>query len=171
MEPIQTERLTLRLVQPEDWRSVQKIWQDAAASEFGQYDNFKDTANEAVKPRIARWAELSPGAEHVFFAACLENRMIGYISFNAREDGYEVGYNFCAESHGHGYGREAVSAVLEAMRVYHPRKYTVGTALANTPSVKMLESLGFRLTGTEQVSFYRDADGNPIYFEGGIYEL
>ena len=50
-------------------------------------------------------------------------------------------------------------------------KITAGTALNNTPSVKLLNSLGFRQTGTETVSFYKDEEGNAVNFEGGIYEL
>ena len=41
----------------------------------------------------------------------------------------------------------------------------------NTPSVSLLKSLGFELIGTEKVSFYKDAQGNDIVFEGGIFEL
>ena len=48
---------------------------------------------------------------------------------------------------------------------------TAGTALNNTPSVRLLASLGFKQTGTEEVSFYKDAEGNDITFEGGTYEL
>ena len=39
------------------------------------------------------------------------------------------------------------------------------------PSVSLLHALGFRQTGTEAVSFYQDADGNDIVFDGGIFEL
>ena len=49
-------------------------------------------------------------------------------------------------------------------------KITAGTALNNTPSVKLLNSLGFRQTGTETVSFYKDEEGNAVNFECGIYE-
>jgi len=37
--------------------------------------------------------------------------------------------------------------------------------------VKLLHAVGFRQTGTEKVSFYKDEEGNAIYFDGGIYEL
>ena len=30
--------------------------------------------------------------------------------------------------------------------------------------------MGFELIGTERVSFYKDADGNDIVFEGGVFE-
>ena len=45
-----------------------------------------------------------------------------------------------------------------------------GTALDNVPSVRLLLSLGFRQTGTEKVSFYKDKDGKAIFFDGGIFE-
>ena len=39
------------------------------------------------------------------------------------------------------------------------------------PSVSLLKSLGFELIETEKVSFYKDADGNDIVFDGGVFEL
>lgn len=50
-------------------------------------------------------------------------------------------------------------------------RVTVRTALENLPSVALIASLGFRKIGTEQVSFYQDENGTPIYFGGGIFEL
>ena len=44
-----------------------------------------------------------------------------------------------------------------------------GTALRNTPSLRLLRSLGFKLCGTEKVSFYQDAEGKDIFFDGGIF--
>ena len=32
-------------------------------------------------------------------------------------------------------------------------------------------SLGFKLIGKEKVSFHKDADGNDIVFDGGVFEL
>ena len=42
--------------------------------------------------------------------------------------------------------------------------------MKNVPSVRLLESLEFKLTGTEQISFYQDSEGKDIYFEGGIFD-
>ena len=44
-----------------------------------------------------------------------------------------------------------------------------GTALRNTPSLRLLRSLGFERCGTERVSFYRDAEGKDIFFDGGVF--
>ena len=51
------------------------------------------------------------------------------------------------------------------------KKLTAGTAINNIPSVSLLKSLGFKLIGTEKVSFYKDEHGSDIFFEGGIFEL
>ena len=41
----------------------------------------------------------------------------------------------------------------------------------NLPSRGLVKSLGFSQIGAEKVSFYKDADGNDIVFDGGIFEL
>ena len=43
------------------------------------------------------------------------------------------------------------------------------TALKNLPSVKLLRTIGFEKIGEESVSFYTDAQGNIISFDGGIF--
>lgn len=50
-------------------------------------------------------------------------------------------------------------------------EFLAGTAVKNTPSVRLLESLGFKQVGMEKVSFYKDSTGEDIVFDGGVYEL
>ena len=40
---ITTDRLSIRRVTAEDWKAMQTIWTDIAASPYAQYDNPKDT--------------------------------------------------------------------------------------------------------------------------------
>ena len=169
---ITTARLHIRPVQAEDWPAVRAIWVDFASSPYAQYDTPHNTAPDDVCPRIARWAAFTEaGMEHMFFAVCLGEAVIGYIAFNIRAVGYEIGYCFHSAHHGKGYAREALRALLTHMRALGITHFSAGTALNNTPSVKLLTALGFRLTGTEQVSFYKDAQGRDIVFDGGIFEL
>ncbi len=167
---LQTERLTIRDIQPEDWKAVQSIWQDFAQSPFARYDMPHDTADEAVRTRIARWAGFGGSTEHLFFAVCLNGRVIGYIAFNRRENGHEIGYCFHSDAHGKGYARESHLALFDYLRGIGITRFLVRTAMENTPSVRLLDALGFHQTGTEQVSFYRDENGAEILFEGGIFE-
>ena len=168
---IQTERLSIRRVQAGDWQAIQTVWKEVAKTAYARYDNPKDTADQAVQPRIERWASFAGSTEHMFFAVVLADAVIGYIALNQRGRSHEIGYCFHPAYHGNGYAKESISAVLRAVKSMGIDCVTAGTALENAPSVRLLTSLGFRLAGTEKVSFYQDAQGNAIVFDGGIYEL
>lgn len=172
IHPIQTKRLRIRPIQAADWPAIRAIWQDFARSPYAQYDKPHCTDPEDVRTRIARWAEATAqGMAHVFFVACLGDEVIGYMAFNQREKGYEVGYCFHSAHHGMGYAQEAFRAVLAHLSELGVTHFSAGTALNNIPSVRLLIALGFRLVGTEKVSFYRDAQGQDIAFDGGIFTL
>ena len=167
---IRTEHLLIRRVKTDDWKAIQTIWADMAKSEYARFDMPNDTDDRSVSERVARWAEFSDSDEHIFCVVCLEDDVIGYVAFNRRDVGYETGYCFRSDCHGRGFAKESIGALIEAMKDRGAERITAGTALENTPSVKLLESLGFTLTGTEQVSFYKDEEGRDIFFEGGIFE-
>ena len=169
---ILTDRLLIRPIEAADWPAVRDIWAALAPLPMAQYDKPHNTAPVHVQERVARWANFTAiGTEHMFFAPCLDGQMIGYFAFNQREHGHEVGYSFHPAYHGKGYAKEALSALLTHLQTRGFTHFTAGTALNNTPSVRLLTALGFQLVGTEQVSFYKDAQGRDIVFEGGIYEL
>ncbi len=168
---IKTDRLTIRHIVEDDWKSIKDIWQDFKSSEYAQYDIPHDTDDKAVCERISKWAKFNSGVEHMFFAVCLEDVVIGYIAFNISECGHEVGYCFHSNYHGKGYAKESHIALFDYLRGLDITKFTVGTAINNKPSMLLLKSLGFELVGTEKVSFYKDTEGNDIVFDGGIFEL
>lgn len=168
---LKTDRLTIRRIVENDWKSLKEIWVDFNASALSQYDIPHPTEDEDVHKRIAKWVAASRGTEHMFFAICLDDTIIGYSAFNIREDGYEIGYCFHSAYHGKGYAKESHIALLDYLRTLGITKFTAGTAINNTPSVSLLKSLGFELIGTENVSFYKDTQGKDIVFEGGIFEL
>jgi len=167
-----TERLLIRPVAVDDWRAIQAIWADESLSPLARYDRPNDLSDDAVRPRVARWSQLGQGPDHYFFAVCLRDAVIGYVAFNRRgEDAFETGYCFHSAFHGRGYAREALGALIGFMRGRGARVITAGTALENRPSAALLAALGFTMTGTERVSFYKDADGRDIFFDGGLFEL
>lgn len=168
---LKTERLTIRHIVEEDWKSIKEIWVDFNNSFFSQYDKLHSTNDEDVRTRMAKWAAANCGTEHMFFAICLDDTVIGYSAFNIREDGYEIGYCFHSKYHGKGYAKESHIALFNYLCTLGITKFTAGTAINNIPSVSLLKSLGFALVGTEKVSFYKDVQGNDIVFEGGIIEL
>lgn len=169
---LQTDRLTIRPIISGDWFSLKAIWEDQKHSPYARYDRPIETDDDSVRKRTEKWASCAGSTDHLFFAVCLNGDMIGYTVFHRREDGYETGYCFRSDAQGKGYARESISALIGYLSGQNiTQKITAGTALANFPSVRLLTALGFRQTGTEKVSFYCDADGNPEYFDGGIFEL
>lgn len=168
---IRTKRLTVRYVIESDWSSVKNIVEDFINSKYAQYDVPQNTDDESVRARVSRWAMASSKMEHMFFAVCLNDNMIGYITFNIRENGYEIGYCFHSDYHGKGYAKEAHIALFDYFKTLGITKFLAGTAINNIPSASLLKSLGFRQTGSEKVSFYKDKDGCDIVFDGGIFEL
>lgn len=168
---LKTERLTVRHIVEEDWRSIKEIWLSFNASQFARYDMPHSTDDDDVRARISKWAKANSSTEHMFFAVCLEDTVIGFIAFNIREGSHELSYCFHADYQGKGYATESHLALLEHLGTLGITKFTAGTALKNTPSVSLLKALGFRQVGMEKVSFYKDADGNDIVFDGGIFEL
>ena len=167
---LKTERLNIRHVVADDWKSFRDIWVDFNSSEYAQYDTPHITENANVQARITKWAAANSGTEHMFFAICLGEIVIGYIAFNIRKNGYEIGYCFHSAYHSKGYAKESMLALFDYLRTLGIKKFSAGTAINNTPSVKLLTSLGFKLVEQEKVSFYKDADGNDIVFDGGIFE-
>ena len=167
-----TDRLLIRPIEETDWPAVRDIWAALAPLPMAQYDKPHNTDPVNVRARVARWADFTrQDTAHMFFAACLGDAVIGYFAFNQREHGHEIGYSFHPAHHGKGYAKEALAALLSHLHGMGLTHFSAGTALNNTPSVRLLTGLGFRLVGTEQVSFYKDAQGNDIVFDGGIYEL
>ena len=168
---IKTERLTVRRVKKTDWRAIRDIWADAATSPYARYDRPNDLDEQAVRKRIEIWTFYEDGDEHMFYAVCLKGVVIGYIAFNIRQIGYEIGYCFHSAYHGNGYAKESIKALINDMKSRPITRLTARTALENTPSVNLLKSLGFKFSESEKVSFYKDVDGNDIVFDGGIFTL
>ena len=165
---ITTERLFIRPAQTDDWRAVQEIWIDFGRSEYAGYDRHGSTEDQAVRHRVEQWTH-ADGITEMFLAVCLSGTVIGYISLHGDGQTYEIGYCFHSGYHRHGYAKESISAVLDELGRRGADRILAGTAAANIPSVRLLESLGFTRIGTQRVSFYKDSNGNDIFFEGGVF--
>lgn len=162
-----TERLDINLLQRTEWRDIQEICMDFEHSPYAVYDYPLPTEDREVISLVQTWANSSK-----FYSAhligCTE--AIGYVCFH---DGtaYDIGFNFKTCYQGHGYAYEAVSALLHMLHnTYQISKFTAGLALQNTPSLKLIEKLGFSLTSTEMRSFRTDANGKDIMCQCGNFE-
>ena len=166
---LKTPRLNIRYIEPDDWKSLLEIWKDFSRSEFAEYDVPHSLDEAEVREKAKSWAEVTPQREHMFFAVCDQKEMLGYIDFHRTDDGYECGYCFHSRFQGMGYAKESMQALMEWLSKDGRKRFTAGTALNNLPSVRLLASRGFRKTGEEKVSFYKDEKGEDIYFDGGIF--
>lgn len=153
---MKTERLKIRPITPEDWYSLRMIAADFARSPYAVYDRPLPADDGALQALTRQFA-----ASGLFFGVFLQEVMIGYVCFHEQEGIYDLGYCFHSAYQGQGYAFESCKALMAAL----PAKgFTAGTALANAPSRRLLEKLGFSLVGTETLSFRPG-----ITFEGGIF--
>lgn len=168
---IKTKRLLIRKVVADDWMDIKKIWDDFRVSEYAKYDMPHKSDADEVRLQISKWENANKGENHLFYAICLKDKVIGYIDFHDTGNGYDCGYCFHSDYHGKGYAKESCRALIDHYSSKGVKRFTAGTAMENSPSKKLLISLGFEQIGTEKVSFYKDDFGNDIYFDGGIFEL
>lgn len=165
---ITTERLTIRNLRSDDWEEIKSIWQDFSKSEYAQFD-VPHSNNDHEIQRLVRLFS----ASNDFYLVSISdtNTVIGTVDLHDTGNGFDMGYCFLSNYQGKGFAKESCSALIELYAKNGCRRFTAGTALKNIPSVKLLLSLGFCQTGREMVTFYKDKDGNDIYFEGGIFQL
>ena len=64
MKSLKTERLSIRRIVEDDWKSIKEIWIDFNTSAFSQYDQPHNTDDEDVQQRIAKW--VSGEVESIF---------------------------------------------------------------------------------------------------------
>lgn len=162
---LRTRRLLIRELIPDDWKCMQKIAADFQKSEYAAYDMPLPIEDAEIAALTRQFAQT-----RMFYTVLLDDAMIGYICFHNDNGIYDLGFCFHSDYHGRGYAFESCRAVLDCMAHGQGIKtFTAGTALCNIPSRKLLEKLGFTLYKTEWLCFQKDADGNDITFEGGIF--
>ena len=195
---IQTSRLTIRPIHRQDWRAIKIIRKDFEATPYRWYDAPFEGSDAELERRIGMWEVFSDGREHFFMGVCLGKELIGYFTFHKRESPMEVsplmeesslaagmrreeespgkiasclemGYAFRTAYQGQGFAREALTAIKAFFYGKGVRWLVAGTALHNDPSVRFLYGCSFSLVGLEKVSFYQDAYGEDIFFDGGVF--
>ena len=168
MKAIEAERLVIRNFTADDWSDLQEISSKHKASKYAQYDQAWPTSADEVKGMVEWFA-----GEDRFFAVALQSTrtVIGLIALNPKPDQgdhvYGLGYVFHSDYYRQGYATESCRAILDyAFGVRDAARITVGTALANEPSLRLLQKLGFQETERRTRSFQTRPDGTPIEFVG-----
>ncbi len=170
MLDIHTNRLVIRNFMADDWRDLQAIAIDKAASEYAAYDHRFPTSEVDVK-RIAIW--FAGGDDFLAVCEASSNTLIGYIAINAEDaKARNFGYSFHSAYQKRGYAYEACVAVINyVFRDSGLERLTSGTANANGPSRRLLTRLGFRKTRESVTLLAETADGKAFEFVGSSYLL
>ncbi len=124
---LQTERLTIQELKPENWIRLKTIVTEFGESEYAVYDMQLPTEDDKIKSLCEQFA-----ASKLWFAVWLSNEMIGYICFHQNGTTYDLGYCFLPEYQGYGYAYESYNELLRYMEntrsvtdIYHYKYKTV----------------------------------------------
>jgi RimJ/RimL family protein N-acetyltransferase len=149
MLPLHTARLTLRTLTPADLPVIVGYRNDPEVARHQDWDlpvtadqvRAKLLATQPAAPEPGRWMQV--GVEHA-------GELAGDVAVGLDTDGRQatIGYSLRADRHGLGIGREAVSALVDALIDgigVHRIRATVDPR--NVRSAHLLEQLGFRHEG------------------------
>jgi RimJ/RimL family protein N-acetyltransferase len=134
---IQTERLTLRPVTPADAGDI------AAALADWEVVRWLTRVPFPYRPADATWF-LGDAASDGAMAIVMDGALIGVIHLG---DLGELGYWLARGHHGRGLMTEAAKAMLAAHFAQDSGRLTSGYHVGNHASARVLEKLGFRVTG------------------------
>jgi ribosomal-protein-alanine N-acetyltransferase len=173
MQPIATERLTVRNFTAEDGPALLKMIVQYQASPYAKYDHPWPTDPEQIKSVAKRFAN-----GDAYLAVCLKETgvFIGFVCLNPEEAEtgvvFNIGYIFDFGYHGKGYVTEACRAVLRrAFDELRAEAVVSGTAEANEASCRLLERLGLRVIRLSTTSLQSTPEGKPIEFAGCKYRI
>ncbi len=147
IETIETPRLYLRSFEKEDARFAISIWNDP---EMGEY--LPDEAMEEPDEDYIREIEaLSEDEECCYLISELKDMhvRIGTCSFMVSDNGrtYDIAYCVHRDYWGRGYATEAAKGMIDYAVKQGAKKITVRVNKENTASNRVVEKLGFQVTG------------------------
>lgn len=143
---IETERLRLRRLSPDDAEALHVIYSDAEAMTWwshAPHDDLQQTRDELAKNLAnedwRRWVITLAG----------DDTAIGVVACGEKRQGkvIEIGYSLARAHWGAGLAREAVSAVITQLFAEGNRRIFADTDPDNVQSNRLLEALGFTLEG------------------------
>lgn len=169
---METERLTIRRFQPDDWQDLHEYLSD---EQVVKYEPYRPFTPEQSREEAARRA-----GDKSFLAVCLKEtgKLIGNLYFAAQQPDefmtWEVGYVFSRRYQGKGYATEGVNRLMEHLfEDLHAHRVEAHCNPQNTASWRLLERLHFRKEGhfLQNVFFFTDDDGNPLWHDAYAYGM
>ena len=147
---LETGRLRLRRLRPEDAPGLHLAYCDADAMRF--WDGPTSRSLAETEERIHRSMAVDP-SWHVAWALCSrqDGQFVGMINYHARQDAHRrlaLGWILVPRCERQGYMAEAVRALLEyCFDALEMHRVEAEIEPANVRSIRLAERLGFRREG------------------------
>ena len=163
---LETERLLLRNLTPEDYRAAFLWCGDPDVARYMVYPVY--TRAEDVKAWLETLDPENPDEYDAGIVLKSTGELIGSggLYYRPEDDLWTIGYNLRKDQWGHGYAREMIEGLLEQVRKDRDVRGIRGTfAAANHRSQRVMEKLG--MTYVEDVTLSK-LDGSDSY-PGKLY--
>ena len=163
---VETERLILRRYREDD---LQDLYEYLSNPKVVEYEPYKPMSMEEVKDNLA-WRISTE--EMIAVELKLNHKMIGNVYLGKRDfDSLEIGYVFNDAYWGQGYARESCEALIQQAFADGIHRIYAECDPKNKYSWGLLVKLGFEREGylKENVYFWKDEQGNPIWKDTFIY--
>lgn len=168
MEKIETENLILRNFLEEDFNDLFEYLSDP---DVVLYEPYKAMNKEEVMDNL-KWRISTD--EMVAVELKETHKMIGNVYLGSRDfEAVEIGYVFNKNYWGKGYAKEACMSLIKNCFENGIHRVYAECDPNNPNSWRLLESLGFDREAylKENVYFWKDNCGNPIWKDTYIYSL
>ncbi|GAB2618667.1 GNAT family N-acetyltransferase [Pseudactinotalea suaedae] len=152
LETLETERLTLRPQRPEDAVTFRTLWKerDHRVPPHRRIDAGGRPTVEDVAASI-RAESQSARLRLLTVVRTQGGEVLGYCGLNGHGSGTpeepELAYELLCDCHGQGYATEAARAVVAWADEAGYRRLRAGVWDWNVASLRVLDKLGFRVTG------------------------
>lgn len=169
---LETERLFIRSIKPEDEQAFIEMASDGSLTEiYGDCSQCHVWMGDFIRDAIRSEAENNPRKDWIACAITDKNsrQVIGSVGCSWYEDLDRIGITYFIGSgfRGHGYAAEAVRAYVDFFfRTYKEDRLFATAMVKNRASCKTLERAGFVLTDTRMYQdLYDEKEELSHFFE------
>ena len=147
---LRTGRLVLRRLRRDDAEVVAAYRNDPDIARYQGWDvpcTIDEVADWIASFMRSPWSALGSALN---LAIELDGTLIGDIAVGWDDTGGEawIGFTLQRNQHGHGYATEAASAMIDHLFARGASRITASVDPENRPSIRVLERIGFRHTGS-----------------------
>lgn len=169
---IETERLKLRLVTPNDFPKVVEYCSDPELSKYMIYLPYPYTLEDAISWYNNQQESLKKDTMYTYGIELKETgEFIGVISLsnNQRNNNGEIGYWLGKKYWNKGYMSEATKAIIEfAFQIKNMHKVYARCFSENIASAKVMQKNGLTFEGSLKDHIYKDGKYHDLLIYGLI---